>query len=145
MREAKAIGALVDSCVGEREVAMDGIVLADLRTEAGSNKTIPDPVSFAARSDRTRRTGPIVFFAVRHNVRDRRILQIAVHRDQIRVVLIHPFDYLRDVVVSIVIVKSEKPIASPSSYSTMPKSDTLVISPLQYPAPRCTRQMAFQG
>ena len=51
MREAKAIGALVDSCVGEREVAMDGIVLVDLRTEVSSKKTIPDPVSFAARSE----------------------------------------------------------------------------------------------
>ena len=49
--EAKVIGALVNSCVGEREVAMDGIILVDLRTGAGSKKTIPDPVSFAARSE----------------------------------------------------------------------------------------------
>ena len=51
MGEAKAIGAYVDSGVDEREAAMDGIILVDLRTEVGSKKTVPDMVSFAARNE----------------------------------------------------------------------------------------------
>ena len=32
--------------LGEREVAIDGMILVDLRAEVGSNKTDPDAVSF---------------------------------------------------------------------------------------------------
>ena len=51
MEEAKAIGVYVDSGVDEREAATDGIILVDPRTDVGSKKTVPDIVSFAARSE----------------------------------------------------------------------------------------------
>ena len=35
----------------EREAAMGWIILVDLRTEVGSKKTVPDMISFAARSE----------------------------------------------------------------------------------------------
>ena len=44
--EAKAIGAIVELGLDEREMAIDGMILVDLRTEVGSKKTDPDPVSF---------------------------------------------------------------------------------------------------
>ena len=49
--EAKAIGAIVEFGLDEREAAMEGIILIDLRTEVGSKKTAKDGVSFATRTD----------------------------------------------------------------------------------------------
>lgn len=49
--EAKAIGALVEFGLDEREAAMDGMILIDLRTEVGSKKTAPDAVSFTLRME----------------------------------------------------------------------------------------------
>lgn len=46
--EAKAIGAIVDLGLDEREAEIEGIILIDLRTEAGSKKTTPDTISFTA-------------------------------------------------------------------------------------------------
>jgi len=48
--EAKVIGALVEFGLAEREAAMEGMILIDLRTEVGSKKTAPDTVSLAART-----------------------------------------------------------------------------------------------
>ena len=89
----------MDSGVGERGEAMDGIILVDLRPEIGSKKTVPDMACFAVGSewDLPYR---VCCVAVRHDVRDRRILLITVHCNQIRVVLIQPFDNLRDAEVS---------------------------------------------
>ena len=49
--EAKVIGAFVELGSDEREAAMEGMILIDLRTEVGSKKTAPDTVSFAARTE----------------------------------------------------------------------------------------------
>lgn len=49
--EAKATGAIVEFGLDEREAAIEGMILIDLRTEVGSKKTAPDAVSFAARTD----------------------------------------------------------------------------------------------
>ena len=46
--EAKAIGAVVGFGLDEREAAIEGTILVDLRTEVGSKKTDPDAVSFVA-------------------------------------------------------------------------------------------------
>jgi len=41
----------VEFGLDKREVAMDGMILIDLRTEVGSKKTVQDAVSFAARTE----------------------------------------------------------------------------------------------
>ena len=46
MGGAKAIVAIAELGLGKREVAIDGMILVDLRAEVGSNKTDPDAVSF---------------------------------------------------------------------------------------------------
>ena len=48
--EAKVIGALVEFGLDEREVAMEGMTLIDLRMEVGSKKTVQGMVSLATRS-----------------------------------------------------------------------------------------------
>jgi hypothetical protein len=46
--EAKATGAAAVFSLDERETAIEGMILVDLRTEVGSKKTGPDPVSLVA-------------------------------------------------------------------------------------------------
>lgn len=50
--EAKAMGALVEFGLDDREAATEGITLIDLETEVGSKKTTPGAVSFCARAGR---------------------------------------------------------------------------------------------
>ena len=47
----KATGAVVEFGSDEREVAMEGIILIDFRTEVGSKKTTSDPVSSRVRTE----------------------------------------------------------------------------------------------
>lgn len=48
--EAKAIGAIAESGLDEREAEIEGIILIDLRTEVGSKKTTQYTISFAAET-----------------------------------------------------------------------------------------------
>jgi len=76
--EANAIGGMLEFGLDEREAAIEGMILIDLRTEVGSKKTGPDTVSLVVGMWRTYRTGSFVLIAVRHNVCDRRSLQITI-------------------------------------------------------------------
>ena len=71
---ANATGAVVRFGLDERETAIEGMILIDLRTEVGSSMRL---VSSQGRG-RIYPTRFLVLIAVRHNFCDRRSLQITI-------------------------------------------------------------------